>query len=123
MHQFLLVGLGSALGGMLRYGISRLFPAFAPDHFAWHTFAVNVIGCFLLGLLSGLSARQQWLGAELRLLVGVGFCGGLTTFSTLVGEQAQYLSTGQYLLPLLYLTASVVAGIVLFVVGQYLVSP
>lgn len=75
---FLLVGLGGALGSMARYGVALALPSVG---FPYATLAVNVIGCFGIGLALPALERSAPLAPELRLLVIVGFLGGFTTFS------------------------------------------
>jgi fluoride exporter len=86
----LLVAIGSALGGVARYLLggwlaTKIQPM--PDSFPWGIFVVNVTGCFLLGALSTyLNERGASAWAGWRPLVGVGFLGGYTTFSTLLWD-------------------------------------
>lgn len=82
----LLVGAGSAIGGILRYAVGRWVQSFAHTVFPWGTFAVNVAGCFLIGVIYGLVDRHFPLSPEMRLFLTVGFCGGFTTFSTFIHE-------------------------------------
>ena len=87
LSDCLLVGLGSGLGGVARYLLSAWVAARFPSGFPWGTFVVNISGCFLLGLLLTVlteRAAAPWPGW--RLLLGVGFLGGYTTFSTLLYE-------------------------------------
>ena len=75
----LLVIIGGAVGAVCRYAAGRL----TLDRPAWATFAVNITGSLILGLLAGLGAGlPAWVGA----LVGTGFCGTLTTYSTFAYE-------------------------------------
>lgn len=108
---FLIVFLGSGLGGACRYGLSNLIQDHVgPGLFPWGTFAVNMLGCLLIGLLYGLVDRGSFLSPELRLLATVGFCGGFTTFSTFAHEN--YLLFGSSGLPTvaLYAVASMIVG-------------
>jgi fluoride exporter len=80
----LLVGLGSAIGGIGRY----LIGSWLNGRFPWGTFVANVSGCLLLGML--LSALGERSGSSNgRLLLGVGFLGGYTTFSTLMHDSVR----------------------------------
>ena len=82
--ELILVFLGSGLGGACRYGISQIFIRYlSATSFPWATFCANLIGSFLLGLLAGFYPESQ---SRERLLGGVGFLGGFTTFSTLLWD-------------------------------------
>ena|SRR5918993_76271 len=91
MQAFLLVGLGGALGSMARYGIALAIPS---SVFPYATLVVNVIGCFCIGMAMPAAARIEALSPELRLLIGVGFLGGFTTFSAFGNETVALLRSG-----------------------------
>ena len=83
----LLVGAGSALGGVARWTLSLWLGSKLPKGLPWGTILVNVSGCLLIGLLlGGLGARANGNFNNLRLLLAVGFLGGYTTFSSLMNE-------------------------------------
>jgi CrcB protein len=90
--------------------------------FPVHTWAVNVAGCFLLGaLLRRADAGRlapRWVDA-----LGVGFCGGLTTFSTLAVEVVELVDGGRAALAAAYVLASVIAGFAAFVAGERIAGP
>jgi CrcB protein len=113
-----LVCLGGAFGSALRYGtdllLLRLSPKFA-DSFPWATLIVNFVGCFAIGLGVGLLSRAKY-GNELQLLLLVGVCGGLTTFSTFA-NQTVHLGSGK---ALLNVAASVVGGLFLAWLGAWI---
>lgn len=93
---FLLVGLGGSVGCMLRYAIGLWAAAHLGARFPYATFFINVTGSFLLGLIGTLAAeRLVARPEELRLLLGVGFCGGFTTFSTYEFENDALLRDGE----------------------------
>ncbi|WP_309714670.1 CrcB family protein [Armatimonas sp.] len=81
-----LVGLGSALGGVLRYVLGSAMTQRWPATLPLGTLIVNVSGCFLLGLVATTLGNKS---ESLRLFLGVGFCGGYTTFSTLMQDTAK----------------------------------
>ncbi|SEG90181.1 CrcB protein [Actinacidiphila yanglinensis] len=79
--NWLLVILGAMVGAPLRYLTDRAVQAKHDTAFPWGTFAVNVGGCAVLGLVAG-AAAEGAASAHLQLLLGTGFCGALTTYST-----------------------------------------
>lgn len=78
--------------------------------FPWGTFAVNVLGSLLIGLLVGLFGKGV-LSPEMKLLLVTGFCGGFTTFSTFASESFGMMKAGDALLTAIYVGASVIIGI------------
>ena len=109
MLRLLAVFLGSGLGGVCRWLISQSCVATWPVG----TFLVNVLGCFLFGLLSRLMP-----GGEVgKVLLVTGFCGGFTTFSTFVNENLMMLRSGQLLTLVLYAGASLVLGLLAAALG------
>ena len=93
----LLTFIGCALGGVLRYLGTLMIARFFGEVFPWGTLVINAVGSFLLGLFlgSGFVAKELWLSSNGYAFVALGFCGGLTTFSTfslqtfsLISEQA-----------------------------------
>ena len=105
IRNLILVALGGAGGSVLRYLLSNINTSFP-----WGTFAVNVLGSFLIGLLVGLMSKGV-LSPEMKLLLVTGFCGGFTTFSTFANESFSMMKAGDVLLTALYVGASVIIGI------------
>ena len=104
MSGIICVGLGGALGAVLRYGLSLLpykgdFPAL--------TFVTNVLGALLIGCIAGMAARKD-LPADLVLFLKTGVCGGFTTFSTFSLEAWTLLEQGKMLSGGLYIALSVI---------------
>lgn len=117
----MLIGMGSFAGGVARYGVSRLVTAVCGHPTMWGTFAANVTGCFLIGLLYGLFDRMGNVGEHWRLFLTVGFCGGFTTFSTFAHESYAGLTDGRFLATALYAGLSLTAGLAAVYLGHLLV--
>jgi CrcB protein len=103
MTRFLLVGIGGALGAMLRYSIS-LIPNKSP--FPFLTLITNLLGAVLIGYLAGLAVRKN-VSPQVMLLCKTGLCGGFTTFSTFSLEACTLLQDGRYGMAVLYVFLSV----------------
>ena len=98
MLKFLFVGIGGFLGSISRYYVGGLVHRYLDKPwFPYGTLAVNIIGCLVIGFLSGLAEDYQVFSPETRLIVFIGFLGGFTTFSTFGFETFQFLRDGQLL--------------------------
>nr|WP_276209374.1 fluoride efflux transporter CrcB [Streptomyces harenosi] len=102
----MLVVAGGMIGAPLRYLTDRAVQSRHDSVFPWGTFAVNVAGCLVLGLLTGAVAAGA-AGSRLQLLLGTGLCGALTTYSTFSYETLRLAETGAGR----YAVANVVAGV------------
>lgn len=120
MKILLFIGSGSFLGGIARYLLSRGIQNSVITSFPLGTFWVNIIGCFLIGLIYGLSDRGTPISNELRLFLAVGFCGGFTTFSTFSNENLALLRDGSILYFSLYAGLSVFIGLLVTFGGHAL---
>jgi fluoride exporter len=118
LRQIMLVGLGSAVGGIFRFIMGKWIYFLYPQKFPLPTLIINILGCFLIGLLYGFSIKTGTLSAEVRLLLTTGLCGGFTTFSAFAYENIQLMKNGDYTMVLVYITASVVLGIVAAFLGM-----
>jgi CrcB protein len=105
MPVLLWIALGAVPGAWLRYAASSSLPTL-PGHFPWATLGVNLLGGLLVGLFFGVRGSALAFDHPDRLLVVVGFLGGLTTFSTYSFETVQLLRQGQVAVALLYVLAS-----------------
>ncbi|NTW68686.1 MAG: fluoride efflux transporter CrcB [Chlorobiaceae bacterium] len=112
-----LVGAGGFLGSVARYGVALLFLPLAPG-FPFSTFAVNMLGSFLIGLLSELAVSTTIVSPEARLFLVTGFCGGFTTFSAYMFEHASLMKDGQLFYAGLYLFGSIAGGIIAIYSGM-----
>ena len=100
MINCLIVGLGGALGAVMRYLIG-LIP-FNPDNgFPIKTFIINVVGAFVIGIVAALAAKNA-MNPKLVLFLKVGICGGFTTFSSFALETDRLLMKGQSFTAVLY---------------------
>ncbi|MBT8306346.1 MAG: fluoride efflux transporter CrcB [Maribacter sp.] len=119
MKQLLLVFLGGGLGSLLRYIISKTFNNYF-EHFYLGTFLVNMIGCLIIGLVLGLSYKNNLLSQNQTLLLTTGFCGGFTTFSSFAFENHSLLKSGEILHFSIYTFSSIVIGILAVLLGLWL---
>lgn len=119
---FFIIGLGGALGSFLRYYTAVLFLKWNHTAFPYATLTVNIIGCFIIGLLFSTSERYQWLSSNWRLFLITGFCGGFTTFSTFAYENLLLLQEGNYKYFFLYAIGSFGAGLLAVLAGINIVK-
>ena len=119
LKAILVVGSGSFLGGAARYLVSLAMKN-ASKGFPWATLTVNVLGCFLIGLLWGYFSRGASEGGSWALFLTVGVCGGFTTFSTFSKEALIMLQAGNVWGFAGYVAISVIAGITLVALGYFL---
>ncbi|MFF0554482.1 fluoride efflux transporter CrcB [Streptomyces sp. NPDC020472] len=103
--NWLLVVAGAAVGAPLRYLTDRAVQARHDSVFPWGTFTVNVVGSFVLGLLTGVASAQA------QLLLGTGLCGALTTYSTFSYETFRLYENGAKGYAVLNATGSLAAGL------------
>lgn len=114
--RLLAIAAGGALGTMARYGVGRAVVV-SPTGFPWATFTVNLVGSFILGALVTL-VTERWPPTRfVRPFGAIGFCGGFTTFSTLMVEVARRTQDGRAGVAALYLAVSLVAGTALAAAG------
>ncbi|HYR09437.1 MAG TPA: fluoride efflux transporter CrcB [Longimicrobium sp.] len=115
---WLYVALGGAAGSLLRYAAGQALGPPRPGAFPWHTFAVNVAGSLLLGLVVALVPRDD--AHHLRALLAVGFCGGLTTFSTFGYETVSLLQARAYGVALAYAGGSFLVALLAVFIGMWI---
>ena len=119
IKTILAVGAGSFLGGAGRYLVSLAMKSVSKG-FPWATLAVNLAGCFLIGLLWGVFSKNGTEGSNWALFLTVGLCGGFKTLSTFSKEALVMLQGGNVWGFAGYVAISVIAGIALVALGYFL---
>lgn len=119
IKNFLLVGLGGALGSMLRYAVSL---SVTVKNFPLGTFAVNIVGSFIIGIILALSIKDESFLNNWKVFLATGICGGFTTFSSFSAENLTLLQNGKFGIALLYITLSIVLGIAAAWLGFKLIT-
>jgi CrcB protein len=122
LKNILLVLAGSAAGGSVRYITSLMIQSKNTTLFPLGTFLINLIGCFIIGMIYAIASRNASTGSDIKLLLATGFCGGFTTFSAFAFENLELFKSGQYLTAILYIILSVVLGILAVILGAYLIK-
>lgn len=121
MKNILLVFLGGGFGSVLRYIIGKYLNN-AENGIPYGTFAANILGSLLIGIILGFAAKNDTLSQNQTLLLATGFCGGFTTFSTFAYENHVFLKSGDFTSFALYTIASFVIGFLAVFFGMYLVK-
>ncbi len=119
-RELVAIFAGGALGTVVR-GVLGTVVAPDPTTWPWPTFAVNIVGAFLLGYFTTRLLERLPLSSYRRPMLGTGLCGGLTTFSTMQVETAKMLDDHNYGLALGYTAASIAAGFAAVYVATALV--
>jgi CrcB protein len=120
MHKMILVGLGGFIGAVLRYLISGCIQNLTQSvAFPYGTLAVNITGCFLIGILSHLVESQAGITVEMRLLLIIGLLGSFTTYSTFSNETMNLLQDQRLLLALLNIATHTILGLSAVLLGRF----
>ena len=118
MVKVLLVGIGGFIGSIARYKLGGwLLHLTAQEKFPYSTFAVNLMGCLVVGILAGLAEKHEMFAPDARLFLFTGLLGGFTTFSAFGLETVFLLRRGEPWVAALYVVASVLLGLVAVWVG------
>ena len=113
-----LVGSGGFIGALARYGLSGLVHRRIPlTTFPYGTLAVNLLGCFAIGVLAGFAESRQLFGPEFRVFALIGLLGGFTTFSTFGYETFAMIRDAEYLHAAANIGVHVIAGLALVWLG------
>jgi fluoride exporter len=116
--NWLYVAIGGALGSVLRYKTSGFLVRSYPNlKFPIGTFAVNIIGCLVIGVIAGLIIKKDLLSNEARLFIITGVIGGFTTFSAFGLDTFYLLRTGENLVAISYVLGSVLLGFLALYIG------
>lgn len=121
LSNFLIVGIGGAIGSMMRHGAGLLFLKAGWTNFPWSTLTINLLGSFCIGLIVGWLADVQNWSEEIRLFAVVGILGSFTTFSAFSLESVLLFERGQYLYAAFYVAASVILSIATTFLGLFLI--
>ncbi|MDA8210063.1 MAG: fluoride efflux transporter CrcB [Actinomycetota bacterium] len=113
----LAIGVGGALGALGRYAISLALPA-APGQMPWGVFIINVSGALALGFVLTILAEQFPRSRMARPLIGTGFIGAYTTFSTWMVDAVSLIRRGDAATAAAYLALSLIAGLAAVVIGM-----
>ena len=120
--MFLIAGLGSFFGGGFRYLVQQFFIRQFPEPFPVGTLVVNILGCFIIGIIFSLSERTNLLSNEMRMFLAVGLCGGFTTFSSFSLENFAMLRDGQYFYIFSYVGLSIFLGFLATYLGIQIIK-
>lgn len=120
--NYLIIALGGGIGSALRYAVSKFVQDSTNGAFPYHTFAVNIVGCLLIGLFYGLAARGHLGNNATTLLLTTGLCGGFTTFSTFCNENIALLRGDNAFVALAYVASSVFCGLLAVALGYLIID-
>lgn len=121
-REILFAGLGGFIGSVLRYLTGKGAAALHLTSFPAATLTVNLLGCLLIGIFWGLFDKTRLSGASESAFLIAGLCGGFTTFSSFADEIWRMTDRGAWLTAIMYLSVSVIFGILLVAAGRYLVK-
>lgn len=111
LKNILIIGAGGFLGTIIRFLITLWLGKQLSGIFPYGTFAVNILGCFLIGVFFGLWGKPDTINYSIRAFLIVGFCGGFTTFSSYAYEGIKILEEGKIYMFLIYMFGSLLLGL------------
>ena len=122
INTSLIIGLGGFLGTIFRFLISSSMEKYFSTSFPIGTIMVNLIGCFLIGLLSGYFTQKLGDQTQLFFFLTIGVLGGFTTFSAIAMDSQVFIENGEYLKMLTYISVQAILGIALCLIGYNLIK-
>lgn len=117
----IIAGFGGFIGTCLRFLTGKLAHVITVSAFPWGTFAVNIIGSFVIGIFFGLAEKTHLISPSMNVFLITGFCGGFTTFSSFADDMWVLGSKGDWSTFVFYLAASVICGVLLVWAGRALI--
>jgi CrcB protein len=115
--KLLMLGIAGAAGALARYALAGVVQRLGNGSFPYGTLAVNLLGCFLFGLIWALAEDRLLISSQTRLILLVGFMGAFTTFSTFAFETTQMLRDSEWMFAAVNMVFHNVLGILVLVVG------
>jgi len=120
MQNYILVAVGAAFGGLMRYWVSGIVQNIFPFGFPSGTLTVNVLGSFILGFIIFYFDTQELISPQLRVMLTVGFCGGFTTFSTFSFETFNLMGDSEFLLAFINMGLNMLLTLTAVVLSYFL---
>ncbi len=122
IYTSLVIGLGGFIGTILRFLLSSSIEKSFATSFPIGTILVNLIGCFLIGLLSGYFTQKLGDQTQLFFFLTIGVLGGFTTFSAIAMDSQVFIENGEYLKMLTYISVQAILGIALCFIGYNIIK-
>jgi CrcB protein len=122
LKTIIYVAIGSAIGGVARFLLQQFIQRRVATTFPYGTLGVNLLGCLVIGIVVGLADKGNILSPNGRIFLAVGLCGGFTTFSSFINENHSMLQDGELLNTFIYISASVILGLILTTLGIFLIK-
>jgi CrcB protein len=116
------VAVGSVIGGVGRFLLQQFVQRRVESTFPYGTLVVNLLGCFVIGVVVGLADKGNLMSPQTRIFWATGICGGFTTFSSFINENHSMLLDGELLSTFAYITISIVAGLTATALGLFLIK-
>jgi fluoride exporter len=116
------IAVGSVIGGVSRFLLQQFIQRKAGSVFPYGTLLVNLLGCFIIGIVVGLAGKGSLMSAQTRIFWATGICGGFTTFSSFINESHSMLQDGEFLNTFTYIAVSIVAGLLATALGILLIK-